>query len=344
MTLLRTDVLTRVLLVLLCVLVGASDPSAKSNSTADSTPTLDAGSSTTPEPALKTLEFFVEGFHIDKKYLSMEGPEQKLPVKSALENAGRAVWVKSMTVEILDEQREPLSAEFLCHAWLAFRSPRRGGMMSVSQGTKSVTLPEGFAFVMPNDPETKLTLIGMIENNNHEVIDQKAVMKYTIDYYSDEEARKSKLKKLETLNMVGRPDAPAVHHQSPMKPKLNPHHWMVPPGRHTYRSALTRPMFRTPGNPLGISEGTRIHFMRPHLHGYGESVALNDKTTGKTVWKGYAENAKELRHIVGVDFYSDVDGIPLYPDHEYELVIVYNNPTQKPVDAMGALRAFVSVE
>jgi len=216
--------------------------------------------------------------------------------------------------------------------------------MSVSQGTKTVTLPEGFAFVMPNDPETKLTLIGMLENNNHPVNDQKAVMKYTIDYYSDEDAKKSKLKKLETLNMVGRPDAPAVHHPSPMKPKMKPHHWMVPPGRHTYRSALMRPMFRTPGNPMGISEGTRIHFMRPHLHGYGESVALIDKTAGKTLWKGSAENATELRHVISVDFYSDSDGIPLYPNHEYELEIVYNNPTQEPVDAMGALRAFVSVE
>ena len=344
MTLLRADRLIRVLLVLLCVLVGASAASAKSNPTADSTPTLDAGSPATPEPELKTLEFFVEGFHIDKKYLSMEGPEKKLPVKSAWGTAGSAVWVKSMTVEILDEEREPLSAEFLCHAWLTFRSPQRGGMMSVSQGTKTVTLPEGFAFVMPNEPDTKLTLVGMLENNNHAVIDQKAVMKYTIGFYSDEDARKSKLKKLETLNMVGRPDAPSVHQHSPMKPKLNPHHWMVPPGRHTYRSALTRPMFRSPGNPMGIREGTRIHFMRPHLHGYGESVALIDKTTGKTIWTGYAENAKELRHVVSVDMFSDVDGIPLHPNHEYELEIVYNNPTQQPIDAMGALRAFVSIE
>ncbi len=341
MTRLRADLPT---LVLLCVLVGASGPSAKSNPTADSTPTQDAGSSATTEPGLKTLEFFLEGFHIDKKYLSMEGPEKKLPVKSAWESEGSAIWVKSMTVEILDEERQPLSAEFLCHAWLAFRSPDRGGMITVSQGTKTVTLPDGYAFVMPNDPETRLTLIGMVENNNHEVIDQKAIMKYTIGYYSDEEAKKAKLKKLETLNMVGRPDAPAVHHQSPMKPHLKPHHWMVPPGRHTYRSALTRPMFRSPGNSLGISEGTRIHFMRPHLHGYGESVALIDKTTGETIWKGTAENAKELRHIVSVDIYSDADGIPLYPNHQYELEIVYNNPTQKPIDAMGALRAFVSVE
>jgi len=344
MNLVRTDVLTLALLVLLCAPAGASDPSAQSYAAVDSTPTLDAGSSASYEPELTTLEFFVEGFHISEKYLSMEGPQQKMSVKSALEKAGSAVWIKTMTVEILDEEREPLSAEFLCHAWLTFRSPKTGGMIAVSQGTKTVTLPEGYAFVMPNDPETELNLIGMLENNNHDVIDQKVVMKYTIGFYSDEDAKKSKLRKLETLNMVGRPDAPAVHANHRMRPHMKPHHWMVPPGRHTYRSALTRPMFRSPGNPMGIDEGTRIHFMRPHLHGYGESVALIDKTAGKTIWKGDAENAKELRHVVRVDVFSDVEGIPLYPDHEYEIEIVYNNPTQEPIDAMGALRAFVSVE
>jgi hypothetical protein len=197
---------------------------------------------------------------------------------------------------------------------------------------------------MPNNPNTKLMLTGMLENNNYAVIDQKAVMKYTIHYYSDRAARKLELKKLEPINMVGRPDAPALHPKMHLMRGMNPHHWLVPPGRHTYRSGVVRPLFQTPGNPMGIRKGTRIHFLRPHLHGYGESVALNDKTTGTTVWKGHAENAKNLRQLVRADFYSDVEGMPLHPDHEYELEIVYNNPTNEPIDAMGALRAFVSVE
>ena len=36
--------------------------------------------------------------------------------------------------------------------------------------------------------------------------------------------------------------------------------------------------------------------------------------------------------------------MPFHPDHEYEFEIVYDNPTSEPIDAMGALRAFVSVE
>jgi len=106
---LRTDALTLVLVLLLCVLVGASEPSMNSNAASDPQSSLEAGSPATTEPELKTLEFFVEGFHITKKYMSMEGPQKRLPVKSALSEAGSAVWVKSMAVEILDEDRKPIS-------------------------------------------------------------------------------------------------------------------------------------------------------------------------------------------------------------------------------------------
>jgi hypothetical protein len=82
--------------------------------------------------------------------------------------------------------------------------------------------------------------------------------------------------------------------------------------------------------------------MRPHLHGYGESVALLDKTTGETLWTGYAKNAQDSRHVVAADIYSDAEGIPLHPDHEYELEVVYDNPTTEPIDAMGAIRALAS--
>ena len=293
------------------------------------------------EPELRSLELLLEGFHIDKKYISMEGPQEKMPIMSALP-PDSTVWVRSMAVEMVDAENEVISPEFLCHAWLSYRSSDGGGMMTVSQGTESVTLPEGFAFPVPNTANNRVMLIGMIENNNYEVIDQKAAMKYTIGYYSDADAQRLGLEALKPLNMVARPDAPAVHSGTHRVAGLQSHHWLVPPGRHTYRSPVVRPMFQSPGNPLGIGENTRIHFMRVHLHGYGESVALLDKTTGETIWTGYAENADGLRQIVRSDSYSDVEGVPLHRDHEYELEIVYDNPTDEPIDAMGAFRTFVS--
>jgi hypothetical protein len=323
------------LLALPLLVIGPAHPQASSETSAEGGPTSEAG------PELKTLEFYLAGFRIREKHLSMEGPQKKLPIKSALPK-GSKVWVKSMAVEVLDGEREPISNEFLCHASLAYNTPTSRGMLTVSQGTEAVTLPEGFAFTMPNTADTKVALMGMLENNNHDVIDQRAVMKYTIGYYSDEDARSFAIKELEDFDMIGRPNAHAAHPKMEVPKGLHSHHWMVPPGRHTYRSALVRPLYRTPGNPLGIEEGTRIHFMRPHLHGYGESVALLDKTTGETLWTGYAKNAQDSRHLVAADIYSDVEGIRLHPDHEYELEVVYDNPTTEPIDAMGAIRALAS--
>ena len=295
--------------------------------------------SSTAEP--KTVELLLEGFHIDRKYISMEGPQKKMPIMSALPSDS-TLWVKSMAVEMLDEEHEPISPEFLCHAWLSYRSPESGGMLTVSQGTEAVNLPEGFAFPVPNRADNRVMLIGMVENNNYEEIDQQAAMKYTIGYYTDEDARNLGLEALKPLNLVARPDASAVHPGEPRMAGMQSHHWLVPPGRHTYTSPVVRPMYQTPGNPLGIGANTRIHVMRVHLHGYGESVALLDKTTGETIWTGYAKNANGLRQILRSDSYSDVEGIPLHRDHQYELEIVYDNPTDQPIDAMGAFRAFVS--
>ena len=292
-------------------------------------------------PKLKSLEVLLEGFHIDKKYISMEGPQKKMPIKSAFP-PDSVIWVRSMSVEMVDAESEDISAEFLCHAWLSYRSPKGGGMLTVSQGTESVILPEGFAFPVPNKAENRVMLIGMVENNNYEVIDQLAAMKYTIGYYTEDDAKELGLRALKPLNMVARPHAKAVHPSQHLAAGMHSHHWLVPPGRHTYRSTVIRPMFQSPGNPLGIGTNTRIHFMRVHLHGYGESVALLDKTTGETIWTGYAKNADGLRQITQSDVYSSVEGVPLHRDHDYELEIVYNNPTDEPIDAMGAFRAFVS--
>ena len=119
----------KVLLAALVFLVlGPPDPGAAS------------GNSSAAEP--KTVELLLEGFDIDRKYISMEGPQKKMPTMSALPSDS-TLWVKSMAVEMLDEEHQPISPEFVWHAWLSYRSPESGGMLTVSQGTEAVTLPEG---------------------------------------------------------------------------------------------------------------------------------------------------------------------------------------------------------
>ena len=78
-----------------------------------------------------------------------------------------------------------------------------------------------------------------------------------------------------------------------------------------------------------------------HLHPYGESMELKDKTTGRTFWKGAAKSHAERAILLATDSYSSRDGIPLFKDHAYELTTVYNNPSSKPITAMAALWMYV---
>lgn len=42
-----------------------------------------------------------------------------------------------------------------------------------------------------------------------------------------------------------------------------------------------------------------------------------------------------------VDHFSSVEGIPVYQDHEYEMVSVYDNTTDEPSDAMATMFVYM---
>jgi len=109
-------------------------------------------------------------------------------------------------------------------------------------------------------------------------------------------------------------------------------HWLVPPGRQVLRSDV---------EPGVVQFDGMIHFIKIHLHPYGESVTLVDKTTGEEVWKGSATNHPERAHLTEIEFYSSTIGIPVYHDRDYELVTVYDNTTDEDIDAMAVMRIFV---
>lgn len=104
-------------------------------------------------------------------------------------------------------------------------------------------------------------------------------------------------------------------------------HWLVPPGRHEYRNDVTR--------QLQLPFDTTAHYVTAHLHPYGESIALVDRTTGETLFSLEAEAYTDRVGIADMESFSSIDGATLARDHEYELVTVYDNTTDAPIDAMG---------
>ena len=74
-----------------------------------------------------------------------------------------------------------------------------------------------------------------------------------------------------------------------------------------------------------------------HLHQYGESVMLEDVTTGDTLWIGRA--LYDARgNLSGIDRKIFLRGLQLRADHSYRITARYRNPTNQTIrGAMGKI-------
>ena len=59
------------------------------------------------------------------------------------------------------------------------------------------------------------------------------------------------------------------------------------------------------------------------------------------MFKSKAKNFKDKIGLEVVDFFSSKEGIPLYKDHDYEIVSVYNNTTEEDQDSMAVMYLYL---
>ena len=339
-----------ILLGLLCPLSVAAVESRDSGASDEST-------------LLRTLEVDTPPIRLTKRYASMHGPKSIRSFQLDTDPENTRVWIRRYKIGIVEEG--PGDTEFLCHAWLMADSGRpdpesgqrgtRGGrdpslFLTISQGLEDLHFPEGYAVEFDSRDVSRLGVMTMAVNNNHDEIDREIQFRATIDYLDDPAAQQLGIKPLtgfqlhanQALSVVSSPGGPGSGHeghsghgsggQSAATGQGRTDHWLVPPGRQVLRSDVESGVVRFDG---------MIHFIKIHLHPYGESVTLIDKTTGEEVWKGLAKNHSERAHLTEIESYSSTTGIPVYRDRNYELVTVYNNPTDEPIDAMAVMRIFV---
>jgi hypothetical protein len=112
------------------------------------------------------------------------------------------------------------------------------------------------------------------------------------------------------------------------------YHWMVPPGRHSYRVKVV-------ANQLNLAVSTTLHYATAHLHPYGESLELYDLTTSQSVLKIQAEDFRDKVGVKHMGEFQSASGIVINPSHQYELRAEYNNTTSKDVDAMAILYLYL---
>jgi hypothetical protein len=111
-------------------------------------------------------------------------------------------------------------------------------------------------------------------------------------------------------------------------------HWVVAPGREVNRTPVDA--------MLDLKDDTTIHYIAVHLHPFAESLELVDTTAGKTVWKSTAKNPEDRIGLDRVDTLGSEEGIPIYHDHHYELVSVYNNTSGQDQDSMAVMFLYLA--
>ena len=110
-------------------------------------------------------------------------------------------------------------------------------------------------------------------------------------------------------------------------------HWLVPPGRHTYRTEITP--------QLDLPFDTTIHYATFHVHPFAKSLLLRDVTTNEVLLDLKSRDWSDRLGVAHVDEVKSIEGIPIHGDHRYELVTEYDNTSGSAIDAMGILYLYL---
>jgi len=316
------------------------------------------------DPKEVTVEVISDAFHVDRIFKSMRGPVTTRPVIVGDTFEPELVWLTGYTVEALDaESGAPDSLDFVCHTNLdwphkvrpSWAKRPRARIFVLTQGQTDVHLPPGFGLPMLSNE--RLVFNSQVLNLNQPEIDRDVVHRAQLRYVRDRDvdtpmkplvfAGLEGLVTLEDEARVWNVDEPddlvegascglgdhAQNRQSNVRrddlgKRFSPH-WVVPPGRHVYRTLVT--------DQIALPYDTTVHFIGVHVHPHSESLELRDLTTGETVYKSTQRNHPDRLGLDSVEYFSSREGLPIYKDHQYELISVYDNPSDRDGDAMAGM-------
>ena len=316
-------------------------------------------------------------YPIVKKYKSMEGPQGQQTVYLGDREKPELIWLTAIKTEVVKEDGKTLaSPELMCHMNVDIDSEKHKALfnlkrwpaarlITISQGMRipgggfEARLPEGFAFPMASN-EPLLVMTQVLNHNIEHPKNLNVRHRVTFDWVRDRDLKERPIAvfNLGVSGMVQLTDNPvamtamadmAAEHHGPScligqrapnasgmgsdyvdpQGKHYTGHWVVPPGKQVNANDVTWFM--------ALPYDTKLHYAAVHLHPYAQSLTLRDTTTDSDVFKATAKNPKGRVGLERVDEFVSIPGVPLYKDHKYELVSVYDNPTKQNADSMASM-------
>lgn len=295
---------------------------------------------------------------VDGIYKSMEGPKSSKYVQLAQDST--LLFMTGFKVSALDAKTSRLlSNEFICHTNVDFndvkyysnfelndrigkRYPR---LTSLSNGMESQYFPPGYGVPMYGNDMLYVTTQALNHNNKK--------IKYLIKHQVDVEYSKKQLKPLmsKTAFIVlpfdkNNPFKPEIgtdmcipvetknHTYSDKKGNLVSGHWRIPVGKHIYRSEINSFL------EIDKTDSLRLHSAAVHVHPYATKLILMDKTTDNIVLRSDVTNAFRKTGLLKVPGFTSEDGVWLYGNHDYELILHVDNTSGEEQDMMASTFLF----
>lgn len=319
-------------------------------------------------------------YSIDRLYGSMRGPQSSVAFRLAADKLApepELLWVTAFeAVMVAPDGVTVLSDEFMCHSNLNVERDlyhenvlsdlelTAGRLFTLAQGQLSARLPDGYG--LPVVSSQRVTLATQVLNHN--VTDRKLDVRHRIriEFVRDRDLVRPLVPLVHHgvvgLKLIDGPDGyvqippdrvdPSVHGEGCGigEPAVDgkshqledgfgrrfTSFWLVKPGREVNHTRVT-PM-------LALPYDTTAHYITAHLHPFAESLELRDLSTGETVFKSRTRQADGRIGLAEVEHYASPEGIPLYRDHEYELISIYENSSGRDQDSMATMMLYLRVQ
>ena len=283
------------------------------------------------------------------------------------------IWINGCELTIINQEsgkEEP--KEYLCHSIVNYAAPEKlpwklptigtdKRMFTLSQGVNSLSLPKGFA--IPMSVPASISIGNQVLNLNDSNLHKKLKYEVSLSYLKNSElCEKPKALYQQAIFVTKKIEGPeggfyqkdssysshkgdrdtafakcGISYDEGYNPYMDPYgrkytgHWTVACDSVEVIKSNVTPL-------LNLKYNTSIHYILVHLHPYAHSLELIDKTSGKSLFKARVTNQLNGIGISNVDSYSSQIGIPVFVDHEYQLISTYLNlEKQKDITAMATM-------
>lgn len=319
-------------------------------------------------PAGESREFLSPVYEVDDYYKSMTGPQSTEWFKLGEMVPPQVIWVTGFDAVMVGANgEETMPQDYMCHSNLDFDPVRHnlnfeakksitGRLFTLSQGQTEIRFPKGFG--VPVLSSEKLSLTTQVLNLNYA---EPAQVRHKVELHYVPDAHAADMKPLFMKGVYGLKllegkdgffgrsepadggeehgtsclmgENAADHEFKDEQGRRFTGHWVVEPGREENHTLVT--------GILDLPFDTTIHAIAVHLHPFAESLTLRDLTTGEDVFVAEARQFEDRIGLAHVESFESEEGIPVYNDHEYELVSVYNNTTDEDQDSMAVMLLYM---